>query len=160
MGGGTVTGRNAVLGIVAHAAGQTPIWAGKAHGTWGIGEFSMTIGRSTVEQSLIGRRGNYFTQGSISLDGSLTAVKFAAAGFNDQLDNLINAGGGQYYISISGTISSDTDNKYLRFCLASCQITNYEVSIGDADTITELSCDWTEMAPYQITCSVSGLVRD
>ena len=160
MGGGTVTGRNALLKIAAHPAGVAPVYTNKGQGTWGIGEFSMTIDRSTVEQALIGRRGNYFTQGSVGVDGSMTAIKFASAGLNDQLDNLVNAGGGHYYIAISGTISSETDNNYLSFALCSCQITNYEVSIGDADTITELSCDWTSMVPYQITCSAGGTVKD
>ncbi len=148
---GTVTGKNAKVHLAAHAGGAAPTWTNKTHSTWGIADFSLTIDRGTIEQDLIGEKGNYFEQGSLSLDGSLTASKFATSGLSDILDNLLDNDAGTYaYLAISGTISTDTDAVYLSWYLTSCQVTGYDISIGDADTITEASIDFVVLNPQDI----------
>jgi len=149
---GTVTGKNAQVWFAAHAAGASPTFTGKSHSTWGLGDFSLTLDRGTVEQDLIGEDGNYFDQGSISVEGSMTAAKFATSGLSDLLDNMFDTKGGAYkYLAVSGTISTDTDATYMSWYLASCQITGYDISIGDADTITEASIDFTMLNPQDLT---------
>ena len=148
---GTVTGKNAQVWFAAHAAAAAPTFTGKDHSAWGLGDFSLTRDRGTVEQSLVGEDGNYFDQGSISVEGSVTAAKFATSGLRDLLDNLLDTKGGTYrYLAVSGTISTDTDATYLSWYLASCQVTGYDISIGDADTITEASVDFTMMNPKDL----------
>jgi len=150
---GTVTGRDANLWFAAHAAGVAPDFTGKTHTDFGIGDFSMTLDRGTVEQDLVGQVGNYFDQGSLSADGSLTSVKFATSGMSDFLLNLVDAGaaGTYQYLAISGCVSDAADATYLSWFLVSCQVTGYDVSMGDADTITEASIDYTVMDPFKIS---------
>ena len=150
---GTVTGKNAVVKIADHAAGAAPTFTSKTHSNWGIGDFSLTFDRSTVEQNLMGERGNYFDQGVISVDGSLTAARFATSGLADILDNMIDTDSNIHqYLAISGTISTDTDATYLSWYLASCQVTGYDISVGDADTITEASIDFVLLNPQDLVC--------
>lgn len=150
---GTVTGKNAVLKISDHAAGAAPVFTSKTHSTWGVGDFTLTLDRATVEQNLMGERGNYFDQGVISVDGSLTAARFAASGVSDILDNLLDDDSNTHqYLAISGTISTDTDATYLSWYLASCQVTGYDISIGDADTISEASIDFVLLNPQDLVC--------
>jgi len=147
---GTVTGKNAQVYIAAHSG--SPTFTNKSHATWGIGDFSLTLDRGTVEQNLIGERGNFFDQGSLSLEGSLTAAKFATSGLSDILDNLMDTDSGTYkYLAISGVVSTDSDATYLSWYLRSCQVTGYDISIGDADTITEASIDFTHLLPQALT---------
>lgn len=149
---GTVTGEHAKVWIDSHAGGSAPVFTDKDQSTWGIGDFSLTLDRGTVEQDLIGQRGNYFDQGSLSAEGSLTAAKFATSGLADILDNLLDDDSGTYkYLAISGTISTDTDATYLSWFLVSCQVTGYDISIGDADTVTEASIDFTHMLPQSLS---------
>lgn len=158
---GTVTGKNAKVWIGAHLAGTAAIIGTMdAHSTYGIGEFSLTLSRDTVEQNLIGSRGNYFVPGTLSVEGSLTAAKFG--GSTDEIfDNLLDTDAGTYkYIAISGTVTTDTDvSSYLSWFFQSCQITGYDVSIGDADTITEASIDFTTLLPQNITYA-AGCIKD
>jgi hypothetical protein len=147
---GTVTGEHAQVWIAAHSG--TPSFTSKSHSNWGIGDFSLTFDRGTVEQNLIGERGNYFDQGALSCEGSLTAAKFATSGLADILDNLLDNDSGTYkYLAISGTVSTDTDATYLSWYLRSCQVTGYDISIGDADTITEASIDFQHLLPQALT---------
>jgi len=149
---GTVTGKNAKVWFAAHSAGGAPTFTGKNQSAWGLGDFSLTIDRGTVEQSLVGEAGSYFDQGSLSVEGSVTAAKFATSGLRDLLDNLLDDAAGSYkYLAVSGTISTDTDAVYLSWFLASCQVTGYDVSIGDSDTITEASIDFTMLNPKDLT---------
>jgi len=129
---GTVTGKNATVVI-----------AGKADSVWGISDFSLTCDKGIVEQELVGEIGNYYTYGSLSVEGSYTCCKFAASGNEEALMNVI---GHSTYITISGTTGSN-----LSWYFHSCQITGYDVTMGDADTITEASIDWISMHPNQIT---------
>jgi len=155
---GTVTGKNASLRFAIHSGGATAanIWSTSyTHSTWGIGDFSLTFDKGVNESNLIGERGNYSKAGSLTIDGSLTAVKFGASGNRIFLDNLVPPlGDANYdYLAISGAVSTDTDATYLRWCLHSCQVTGYDVSLGDANTITEASIDFTVMNPDSISYS-------
>lgn len=159
---GTVTGKNAKVWIAAHAGAAAPTWTSKSHSTFGIGDFSLTLSRDTVEQNLIGQKGNYFDQGSLSIDGSLTSCKFATAGLNDILDNMIDNDAGTYqYLAISGTISTEDAGvvNYISWYLMSCQATGYDVSIGNADTVTEASIDFTHLLPQNIAYK-DGCITD
>jgi len=157
---GTVTGRNSKVYLSAHSAGGATDFTSRTHSTWGMGDFSLTLSRGTIEQDLIGERGNYFDQGALSLEGSLTAAKFATSGLSDILDNLLDDDSKNYqYLAISGTVSTDTDATYISWYLKSCQVTGYDISIGDADTITEASIDFVHMLPQNITYN-GGCIMD
>ena len=150
---GTVTGRDANLWFAAHQGGVAPVFTGKTHSEFGIGDFSLTLDKGIVEQELVGEVGNFFTQGSLSMDGSLTSVKFATSGMADFLLNLVGgADPDKYkYLAISGAVSDAEAGTYLSWYLVSCQVTGYDVSMGDADTITEASIDYTVMDPFNVT---------
>ena len=135
---GTVTGKSATVRI-----------NGKAHSTWGISDFSLTFDKGTVEQELVGETGNYFDFGSLSVNGSYTCCKFAASGNADALINILDSA--DSYIEISGTTGSN-----LSWYFKSCQITGYDVSVGDADTITEASIDWVQMSPDAVRINTTG----
>jgi hypothetical protein len=111
--------------------------------TWALSNFSLNFDRGTVEQELVGQEGNYYVPGSLSMDGSLTNCRFAASGNSPFLDSIVEGA----VILISGCIGTDL----LKFYLNSCQVTGYDVSIGDAATITEASIDFTVMNPKDIT---------
>lgn len=112
--------------------------------TYGLSDLSITIDRGIVEEKLVGTAGNYFTQGAISVKGSLTNCKFAASGNSPFLDSIVD---GAVFI-LSGQIDG-SDN--LNFYFASCQVTGYNISIGDASTITEASIDWQLLDPKNVT---------
>ena len=136
---GTVTGKDANIWIVKHDGGVAPA-SFKSHTIFGIGDFSLTLSRGTVEQPLVGEKGSYFDQGKLTIEGSLTATKFGTSGTADMLLNIIDVGTGDStseYIAISGCVSDASDATYLSWYLPSCQITGYDISEGDADTVTE-----------------------
>ena len=156
---GTVTGEKANLWMASHAAGiDATLDSTKAHGTFAISDFSLTFDRGTVEQELVGQTGNYFTQGSLSIDGSLTQCRFGASGNSDLLENMMSATGDNQYITISGQISDD-DSTFLSWVFVSCQVTGYDITMGDADTITEATIDFVVLDPYNVTCT-NGLIAD
>jgi hypothetical protein len=152
---GTVTGRDARIYMVSHNAAITPNWGDKASNsylTYGIGDFSLTFGRDQISQNLIGVAGPYTTQGSITCDGSLTINKFGG-NLDIILENLIDTGTSNVstkFLAISGAVST-TDSTYLSFYLTSCQVIGYDVSIGDAGTITQASIDFIDMVPQCLT---------
>lgn len=114
----------------------------KTHSTLGISDFSITLDRGTVEQELVGESGNYFAAGSLSCEGSLSACK---------LDN--TAAGDLLVHVISGTrcwISGSCGPNSLSFFFVSCMVTSFDLSMGDADTITEGSMDFTVQDPQNI----------
>ena len=112
--------------------------------TYGLSDISFTIDRGTVEQELVGTAGNYFTQGALSIEGSLTNCRFAASGNSPFLDSIVD---GTVFI-LSGQIDGSDS---LNFCFVSCQVTGYDISIGDASTISEASIDWTLLDPKNVT---------
>lgn len=142
---GTVTGKDA---IVAFTSGSTF----KTQSTWGVSDFSLSFTRGTVEQELVGETGNYYDYGALSCEGSFTNCKFAASGNSDALSSIIDS----CYLHISGTTGSN-----LSWYLVSNQVTGYDVTYGDADTITEASIDFVNMIPYNITIDTStGYITD
>ena len=58
------------------------------------------------------------------------------------------------YLAISGCVSDATDATYISWFLVSCQVTGYDISMGDADTITEASIDFTVMDPFAVAYNV------
>ena len=159
---GTVTGKDANLWLVAHSGGATlaNIRTRMASSTYphsysefAVGDFTLNLDKGTVEQPLIGEVGNYFDQGALAMDGSLTAAKFATSGISDLMLNLIDAGQDGYwkYLAISGCVSDATDATYISWFLVSCQVTGYDITMGDADTVTEASVDFTVMDPFAVT---------
>lgn len=128
--------------------------ANKDHSVWGISDFSLSFDRDTIEQELVGEEGNLFMEGALSIDGSFTACKFAASGNSDIIDSILNGS----VITVSGAVSGST---HLRWYFASCQITGYDVTMGDASTITEASIDFTVLDPHLVTYdSNTGRVSD
>jgi len=127
----TYTGEDATITI-----------SGQATTVVGIGDFSLTLDRGTVEQELVGSAGNYFTQGALSVEGSFTNCKWAGDVIDATLGALINKG----IIAVSGNSGIAS----LHFYLKSCQITNFDLTLGDASTITEGSIDFTMLDPYNI----------
>lgn len=143
---GTVTGKEASVYI------RNPTGSWKAHSVWGIADFSLTFDRGTVEQELIGQTGNWFGIGSLSIDGSYTNSKFAASSNAEALESIIESS----YIEISGSTGSN-----LSWYFHSCQITGYDISMGDADTITEAAIDFTVMNPHQVNINTAtGHIED
>jgi len=110
----------------------------------GVGDFTITLERGTVEQELLGQTGNYFTQGSLTVNGSLTSVKLGSNAAGIFLDSMLNT----KVIQISGGVNNISG---LTFDFASGQITGFDISMGDASTITEASVDFTILNPYQLT---------
>lgn len=161
---GTVTGRNAVVKLAAHSGGTSLASIAVLmhdHETFGIGDFNLTFDRGTIEQPQVGKPGNYFDQGALSVEGSLTAAKFATSGISDMLYNLLynhDTWNKYEYLAISGCVSTKTDVIYLAWCLASCQVTGYDVAVGDASAITTASVSFTVMNPQDVSCSTTGLI--
>ena len=136
---GTVRGESAKIAIYS---GSTH----KDHSVWGMSDFSLTFDRGTVEQELVGEKGNWFAVGSLSVDGSYTCCKFAASANCDALTSIANG----CYIKVSGTTGSN-----LSWYFTSCQVTGYDVTLGDADTISEASIDFVVMHPYRVRIDAS-----
>jgi len=138
----TYTGRSSDL----YFANQSAAPSTATHSVMGIGDFSLTLDRGTVEQELVGQKGNYFSQGAISIEGSLTSVKLASGAAGIFLDALIN----NSKIQVSGGVASTSG---LRFNFTSGSITGFDLSLGDASTVTEASIDFTVLNPYDILVS-------
>jgi len=135
----TYTGQDAAIKI---GSGSTTL----SHTVLAISDFSLTFDRSTVEQELVGEAGNYFTQGAMSIDGSLTSCKLGSGATGLMLGSIVNS----YNVWVSGAVASTSG---LKFFFKSCQITGFDISIGDASTITEGSIDFTVLDPYNVTKS-------
>ena len=143
------------MGVVTGKSAKVAIYSGSTHkdqSVWGISDFSLTLSRGSVEQSLVGQTGNWFDYGKLSVDGSLTNCRFAASGNSDALSSIIDSA----YITVSGSTGSN-----FSFYFVSCQVTSYEVTLGDADTISEVSIDYTVMDPFNISSNVNtGHISD
>ena len=115
----------------------------KVHSTLGLSDFSLSFDRGVVEQELVGEAGNYSVGGSLSIDGSLTACKLDHTAAGALLANVI-----------SGTktwISGSAGTQSLHFYFLSCAITGFDLSMGDADTITEGSIDFQVLNKYNVS---------
>ena len=122
--------------------------SGLSHTTYGLGDFSLTLDRGTVEQELVGEAGNKFQQGALSVEGSFTNAEFDSDAVDAILGALVNG----TKVKISGSCGM----KSLHWILTSCQITSFDLSIGDASTVTEGSVDFTLLDPYNITKAPYG----
>jgi hypothetical protein len=119
------------------------VWIGtNTHTTVGMGDFTLTLDRSIVEQELLGEAGNYFAQGALTVDGSFTHAQWGESLLDTTIGSLVEG----TLVSISGS----TGPHSLRFFFKSCQITNFDLTIGDASTVTEGSVDFTILDPYNI----------
>jgi len=107
-----------------------------------VSDFSLTFDRGTIEQELVGQEGNYFAQGALSIEGSLTCCRFGASGSDAFMDSLVDGS----VMTISGTTYSGSNG--IGFYFYSAQVTGYDVSIGDNSTISEASIDFTILDPY------------
>lgn len=130
----TYTGKDASVWIYS---GSTAV----ADSAVAMSDFSLTLDKGVVEQELVGETGNYRVAGSVSAEGSLTHCKLDGTAY------LIGAVVNGYKLKISGNCGSNS----LHFYLVSCAVTGFDISIGDADTITEGSVDFSVMTPYQLT---------
>jgi len=120
--------------------------SGKTHHVLAISDFSLSLSRDTVEQDLVGETGNLFLQGTLSADGSLTSCKLASGAVGILLESIISGTTGK-----NAWISGSAGPKSVHFFFASCQITGFDISIGDAGTISEGSIDFTVLNPKDIT---------
>lgn len=117
--------------------------SGSSWSTYGLSDFSITIDRGTVEQELVCEKGNYFTAGSLSIDGSFTACKLSNSEGGPIIAAMING----TTVAISGNAGTNS----IHFYFKSAMITGFDLSIGDADTMTEGSIDWTLKYPQNVT---------
>lgn len=134
----TYTGSDATLYI-----------SGATHSTYAVGDFTINIERGTVEQELVCEKGNYFKAGALSVDGSFTAAKLSDTEAGTLLASMI---GGCEKVKVSGNCGTNS----LHFSFVSSLITGFDVSVGDSETISEASVDWTLKYPWKIT-TVEGL---
>lgn len=148
----TITGRKAKILFSSSSYGDS--WkSGTAHA---MSDFSLTFDRGTIEQELIAQEGNYFTQGAMSVEGSLTACRFGASGGSQFLDSIVDGS----LFTLSGSVNADSSTS-LHWIFHSAQVTGYDISLGDASTISEVSIDFTILNPYDVTYnSATGGITD
>jgi len=155
-----VTGEAVDVLVGTHAAGTAMTWsATKNHTLWGMGDFSITLDRGMIEQDLIGVAGNYKDQGSLSIDGSLTISKLDAAVNSDFLNSILDGTGTNKYFVVSSNIGGAGVATSLRVVMVSCQVTRWDVIVGDADTITTASIDFIAVNPQSVTYA-GGKISD
>lgn len=122
----------------------------KTHSALGMGDFSLTFDRGTVEQELTGEIGNAYMAGALSVDGSFTATELSDTAIGVILQNMLPTT--QYgEVTTNITVSGSAGPRSLSFYFASAQITGFDISLGDANTITEASIDFTVLDTYRIT---------
>jgi hypothetical protein len=122
--------------------------SGQSHTVFGLGDFSLTLDRGTVEQELVGEAGNKFQQGAMSVEGSFTNAEWGNDAVNVIVGSLVNG----TMVKISGSCGMNS----LHWILTSCQITGFDISIGDASTVTEGSVDFVLLDPYNIAKAPYG----
>jgi len=120
------------------------------HTTLAISDFSLTFDKGTVEQELVGETGNYFIAGSLSIDGSLTSCKIHTSAVGNIVSDMIDG----VCVQVSGNCATAG----LHFYFLSAQVTGFDFSLGDGDTITEGSIDFSILKPYKV--SGVGLTPD
>lgn len=147
------------MGTTILRGNNAEVWiAGKSTTLYAISEFSIELTRDINEQQILGAEGNEFHEGPISIEGSYTCCKFAASGNSDALDSIVDGA----VVHISGSVSG-TNGTYLSWDFPECQVTSYDITGGDAATITEASIDFVIMNPKdvdydegKITCEESA----
>jgi hypothetical protein len=123
---------------------NTSIWiSGVAHSSYALSDFTLTLAKGVSEQELLGEEGNYFLAGSMSIDGSATACRLTTTGLGVLVDALVSA----TPVKISGNFGTNS----LHFYFRSCQVTSFDFTLGDADTISEGSFDFSLLYPYLVS---------
>lgn len=147
-----ITGKDAYIYIAKSGDSQKD-----ACDTWAVSDFTVNLDRGTIEQELVGEIGNYFTAGSLSIDGSLTNCRFAASGNYELIESIVESN----LIEISGGIHTTESATNLKWFFHSAQITGFDITFGDANTITEASIDYAIMNPYQVYWDdTNGIITD
>jgi len=136
----TYTGENATVWI-KYGASFEGAWI--SHSTLAISDFGITISRGTAEQELVGQKGNYSLAGARSIEGSLTSCRMNTGGLGVLVSGMLNS----KPVQISGNFGGGLT----RFYFKSAMVTGFDFSIGDADTITEGSLDFTVLQPYMVS---------
>jgi len=154
----TVTGENAKVWVGVHAAGAAATFT-KTQSIYGMGDFSITMDRGMIEQDLIGVAGNYKDQGKLSMDGSLTISKLDTHQNSEFLNSILDGTGTNKYFAVSANIGGAGETTSIRYALVSCQVTGWDTTVGDADTITTASIDFICINPQSITYK-GGLISD
>jgi len=117
--------------------------SGMSHSILAISDFSLTLGKGTAEQELLGSKGNYTIAGAISCEGSLTSCKLDSTGLVKLVQNMID----KSKTKISGSCGPNS----LHFDLDDCVLTGFDFSLAGADEIIEGSIDFTHLTPYRIS---------
>jgi hypothetical protein len=136
----TYTGSDTVIEI--GLSGQS----GKAHSDMAIADYSITLERGTVTQELVGETGDMNMQGALSCEGSLTAAKLGPDGASIMLRSIIS-GNAATRCFVSGQVGANSVGWYFDEVM----ITGFEISMGDAGTVSEGSIDFQVMNPKDIT---------
>ena len=129
-------GNDATISIKASSTNLT-------HSTLAISDFSVTLDKGVNEQELVGETGNYFIAGSLSVDISLTSCKLITTAVGYIVSDMINGNP----VEVSGSCGA----KSLNFYFVSAQVTGFDFTIGDADTITEGTIDMSLLKPYLVS---------
>lgn len=139
----TYTGKDATIEI-----GLLEDWAtgGTTHTEYAISDFGITITRGTVTQELVGATGDFQIAGALAAEGSLTACRLGIDTLGILLESIIN-GTAAKRIFVKGMVGPNSVN----FEFKECQVVSFELTIGDASTISEGSVDFKVMKPYLIT---------
>ena len=137
-----ITGRNANIAI-----------GGTQDTTFGMSGFTLGVGRGVIEQPTLGEKGNYKTQGALTIDGSYTMCKFGGSGNAPALTSLVSGTN----VIVSGSVNGST---YLRWYFNSCQVTGFEVTAGDASTISEANVSWQVLNPKDVSFSGTRIADD
>jgi len=133
----------------------TPTYGFHTQAILGIADISLTLDRGTVEAPLVGEKGNYFTAGALSAEGSFTASKLDTTSVGEVIRQMITGS----KVRISGSCGTTGLNFYFK----SAMITNFDLSIGDAETISEGSIDYIVMDPENVkrnTVGTSTIIQD
>lgn len=146
---GKITGKNAYIYLAK--TGQT---LKDAADTWALSDWSISLSKGVVEQELVAKPGNYYTAGALSVEGSFTNCRFAASGNYDMIESIVESS----LLEISGGVNAN-DVASLRWHFHSAQVTSYDVTFGDASTISEASIDWTILNPKDVWYS-NPQIRD
>jgi hypothetical protein len=119
--------------------------SGEGYTDYGATDISITIDRDVIEQPLACQDGNFYKAGSISVDISFTASKFASGDAGALIASMINKN--TKGIEVSGNCGTNS----LYFHFKSAMITDFSIDIGDADTFTTGTFDMRLHHPYKIT---------
>lgn len=120
------------------------IWlSGTTDSTFALSDFTISISKGVAEQELLGETGNFFLAGARSIEGSFTGCRLTTTGLGVLLSALVEGKS----VKISGNAGTNS----LHFYLKSCQVTSFDFSLGDADTITEGSMDFVVLYPYKVS---------